>query len=85
MTGTEQLSREADNDDRHVRQVSQEIDSNLFRFPHDKRSGKNSRGLNLNSTKLENIVDLQADVVVQPYNSMLTLKRLTENADCTVS
>jgi hypothetical protein len=26
----------------------------------------------------------QADVVVQPYNSVLTLKRLTENADCTV-
>jgi len=25
-----------------------------------------------------------ADVVVQPYNSVLTLKRLTENADCTV-
>ncbi|CAF4298705.1 unnamed protein product [Rotaria sp. Silwood2] len=24
------------------------------------------------------------DVVVQPYNSILTLKRLTENADCTV-
>ena len=27
---------------------------------------------------------VQADVVVQPYNSVLTLKRLTENADCTV-
>lgn len=23
-----------------------------------------------------------SDVVVQPYNSMLTLKRLTQNADC---
>ena len=26
----------------------------------------------------------QSDVVVQPYNSMLTLKRLTLNADCVV-
>lgn len=25
-----------------------------------------------------------SDVVVQPYNSMLTLRRLTENADCVV-
>ena len=25
-----------------------------------------------------------SDVVVQPYNSILTLKRLTENADCVV-
>ena len=25
-----------------------------------------------------------SDVVVQPYNSLLTLKRLTENADCVV-
>jgi tubulin gamma len=26
----------------------------------------------------------QSDVVVQPYNSILTLKRLTLNADCVV-
>lgn len=26
----------------------------------------------------------QSDVVVQPYNSLLTLKRLTLNADCVV-
>lgn len=26
----------------------------------------------------------KSDVVVQPYNSILTLKRLTENADCVV-
>ena len=26
----------------------------------------------------------QSDVIVQPYNSMLTLKRLTLNADCVV-
>jgi len=26
-----------------------------------------------------------SDVVVQPYNSLLTLKRLTQNADCVVS
>lgn len=26
-----------------------------------------------------------SDVVVQPYNSILTLKRLTQNADCVVS
>ena len=26
-----------------------------------------------------------SDVVVQPYNSLLTLKRLTLNADCVVS
>jgi tubulin gamma len=26
-----------------------------------------------------------SDVVVQPYNSILTLKRLTKNADCVVS
>lgn len=26
-----------------------------------------------------------SDVVVQPYNSILTLKRLTLNADCVVS
>ena len=26
-----------------------------------------------------------SDVVVQPYNSVLTLKRLTQNADCVVS
>lgn len=26
----------------------------------------------------------QSDVVVQPYNSVLTLKRLTLNADCVV-
>ena len=25
-----------------------------------------------------------SDVVVQPYNSILTLKRLTQNADCVV-
>ena len=25
-----------------------------------------------------------SDVVVQPYNSLLTLKRLTQNADCVV-
>lgn len=25
-----------------------------------------------------------ADVVVQPYNSVLSLKRLTQNADCVV-
>ena len=25
-----------------------------------------------------------SDVVVQPYNSMLTLKRLTQSADCVV-
>lgn len=29
-------------------------------------------------------LDEMADVVVQPYNSLLTLKRLTQNADCTV-
>jgi tubulin gamma len=28
--------------------------------------------------------DFQSDVVVQPYNSVLTLKRLTLNADCVV-
>jgi len=26
-----------------------------------------------------------SDVVVQPYNSLLTLKRLTQNADCVVT
>ncbi len=26
-----------------------------------------------------------SDVVVQPYNSLLTLKRLTQNADCVVN
>ena len=26
-----------------------------------------------------------SDVIVQPYNSMLTLKRLIQNADCVVS
>ncbi|GAA6066571.1 tubulin gamma-1 chain, partial [Tachysurus ichikawai] len=26
--------------------------------------------------------DEMSDVVVQPYNSLLTLKRLTQNADC---
>lgn len=26
-----------------------------------------------------------SDVVVQPYNSILSMKRLTEHADCTVS
>lgn len=26
-----------------------------------------------------------SDVVVQPYNSLLTLKRLTSNADCVVN
>ena len=25
-----------------------------------------------------------SDVVVQPYNTLLTLKRLTQNADCVV-
>lgn len=29
--------------------------------------------------------DEMSDVVVQPYNSLLTLKRLTQNADCVVS
>jgi tubulin gamma len=29
--------------------------------------------------------DLASDVVVQPYNSILTLKRLIQNADCVVS
>jgi len=29
--------------------------------------------------------DEVSDVVVQPYNSLLTLKRLTQNADCVVS
>jgi tubulin gamma len=29
--------------------------------------------------------DEVSDVVVQPYNSLLTLRRLTENADCVVS
>lgn len=28
--------------------------------------------------------DEMSDVVVQPYNSLLTLKRLTQNADCVV-
>jgi len=28
--------------------------------------------------------DLASDVVVQPYNSILTLKRLVQNADCVV-
>ncbi len=28
--------------------------------------------------------ELASDVVVQPYNSILTLKRLTQNADCVV-
>lgn len=30
------------------------------------------------------IVELCSDVVVQPYNSLLTLKRLTKSADCVV-
>lgn len=30
-------------------------------------------------------LDEISDVVVQPYNSLLTLKRLTQNADCVVS
>ena len=30
-------------------------------------------------------LDEMSDVVVQPYNSILTLKRLTQNADCVVS
>ena len=30
-------------------------------------------------------LDEMSDVVVQPYNSLLTLKRLTQNADCVVS
>ena len=30
------------------------------------------------------IQEMASDVVVQPYNSMLTLKRLTLNADCVV-
>lgn len=29
-------------------------------------------------------LDEMSDVVVQPYNSLLTLKRLTQNADCVV-
>jgi len=29
--------------------------------------------------------DEVSDVVVQPYNSILTLRRLTSNADCVVS
>ena len=29
--------------------------------------------------------DLASDVVVQPYNSILTLKRLIQNSDCVVS
>ena len=29
-------------------------------------------------------LDEMSDVVVQPYNSILTLKRLTQNADCVV-
>ena len=31
-----------------------------------------------------NQAESQSDVVVQPYNSLLTLKRLTLNADCVV-
>ncbi len=42
-------------------------------FPNQETSGGNS----------SDTVGV-SDVVVQPYNSMLTLKRLTQNADCVV-
>ncbi|XP_057632577.1 tubulin gamma-2 chain isoform X3 [Chionomys nivalis] len=32
----------------------------------------------------DSLEDEMSDVVVQPYNSLLTLKRLTQNADCVV-
>uniref|UniRef100_A0A673G5C5 Tubulin gamma-1 chain-like n=1 Tax=Sinocyclocheilus rhinocerous TaxID=307959 RepID=A0A673G5C5_9TELE len=36
------------------------------------------------SLTFEEHLDEMSDVVVQPYNSLLTLKRLTQNADCVV-
>lgn len=43
---------------------------------HDHQSYEN---YNISNSKL---VLYFSDVVVQPYNSLLTLKRLTESADC---